>query len=70
MFSERIPNWAKITDSLTLTVKAIAIQMIPEPSALQSTGPYKSRKITERQMNLEIQRDRAMANLRLVNLNR
>jgi hypothetical protein len=70
MFSEKIPNWTKIIDSVALTVKAIATQMIPEPTALLSARPFTSRKTSLNQMNLETQRDQAMANLRLVNLNR
>ncbi len=70
MLSERIPNWAKMIDSLAFTMKTIAIRIIPEPNALQSTGPYARHKTTVRQVDLETQRDQAMATLRLVNFNR
>jgi hypothetical protein len=71
MFSERIHNWAKILELFTGAMNAIAIGVIPETSALQSTGPQaRSYRASVHQSALETQREWAMANARIASLNR
>ena len=71
MFSERLHNWAKIFELLTGTMKAIAIVLIPEAGALHSTGPrVRSYRTSVHQPTLETQREWAVANARIVSLNR
>jgi hypothetical protein len=71
MFSERIHNWAKIFELFTGTMKAIAIGVIPETGALQSTGPQaRSYRTSVHQSALETQREWAMVNARIATVNR
>lgn len=71
MFSERIHNWAKIFELFTGTMKAIAIATVPETDALRSTGPRaRSYRTSVHQSTPETQREWAMANVRIVSLNR
>lgn len=71
MFSERIHNWAKIFELFTGAMKAIAIGMIPETGALQSTGPQaRSYRTSVHESAYETQREWAMANARIASVNR
>jgi len=71
MFSERMPNWAKMTDFLTSALKTISTNATIKTSALRSKKTFqRSHETSIHEMNLETQRARAVANLRLVNVNR
>jgi len=71
MFSERMHNWAKIFELFTGAMNAIAIGVIPEKGALRSTGQQaRSYRTSALQSTLESQREWAMANARIVSLNR
>jgi hypothetical protein len=69
MFRERIPNWTRLIGSMALAVKGLVVPMIPGPARL-STVRYVKRQTALRQVDIDIQRERARAELRLVNFNR
>jgi len=71
MFSEWIHNGAKMFELFTGTLNAIAIGLIAETGALRSTGSRSgSYRQSVHQLTPEAQREWAMANARIVSLNR
>lgn len=71
MFSEKLHNWAKIFELFTGAMKVIAIGMIPETGALQPTQPQpRSYSTSVHPSASEAQREWAMANVRIANVNR
>jgi hypothetical protein len=71
MFSERMHNWAKIFELFTGAMNAIAIGVMLQTGALRSTGPQaRMYRTSVLRSSIESQREWAMANARIVSLNR